>query len=66
MSKRQGDGIIGSRIKTWLPGRQKAMITWECFQGNLGVMWGLGRGEEHARTKEALRLNRYKQIRFPQ
>lgn len=28
MSKRQSDGIIGSGIKTWLPGRQKAMITW--------------------------------------
>lgn len=28
MSKRQSDGITGSGIKTWLPGRQKAMITW--------------------------------------
>lgn len=35
MSKAQSDGIIGSRIKTWLPGRQKAMITWNASK----VMW---------------------------
>lgn len=35
MSKAQSDGIIGSRIKTWLPGRQKAMISWTASK----VMW---------------------------
>lgn len=35
MSKAQSDGIIGSRIKTWLPGRQKAMISWAASK----VMW---------------------------
>lgn len=35
MSKVQSDGIIGSRIKTWLPGRQKAMISWIASK----VMW---------------------------
>lgn len=35
MSKAQSDGIIGSKIKTWLPGRQKVMITWSTSK----VMW---------------------------
>lgn len=61
MSKAQSDGIIGSRIKTWLPGRQKAMISWTASK----VMWEKYVGLAVCGAQKPLLLGGYQRRRTP-
>lgn len=70
MSKAQSDGIIGSRIKTWPTGRQKAMVTWSASRavrekcglssvlepGNLYYWAGISKRESFNRTPASVFL----------
>jgi hypothetical protein len=60
MSEAQSDGIIGSRIKTWLTGRQKAMIIWSASR----VVWEKHVGLAVCWSQETLLLGGYQQTRI--
>ena len=57
MSKRQSDGIIETGIKTWPPGRQRAMITWSASKVTREECGGWGA----YKNKDASILGGYKQ-----